>query len=190
VRLFTAVELGESVRAEAGALSAELRERAGRTAPSARVTWVPDDRMHLTLRFIGEVDDARAEGILRALREPLPVAPFAISFGDLGAFPPKGAPRVIWIGVTDGRDAAVRTESAISDRLHALGVPREDRPYRPHLTLARVREAAGLRASTLFAGLEVRLGQARVDAITLFQSRLSPKGPSYTVLERTPLRDG
>jgi 2'-5' RNA ligase len=190
VRLFTGIELADAVRTRAAATVAELRQRVQENAPDARVTWISEERLHLTVRFIGEVGDPLAERIVNALRAPLPMAPFTIVFDALGAFPSRGSPRVIWIGVAEGHDAVVRAESAISDRLLALGIPREDRPYSPHLTLARVREPAGLRAATLFDGLSPRLGRTRVDAITLFQSRLSPKGPTYVVLERTPLRAG
>jgi len=188
VRLFTAIELGDAVRAKAAAIISSLRARVEQTTPHARLTWIGEERLHLTVRFIGEVEAPLAERIISALREPLPLLPFTIGFGPLGTFPSKGAPRVIWIGIADGRDAVIRVESAISDRLRGLGIPNEDRPYSPHLTLARVREPAGLRASSLFEGLSPNPGQTCVDAITLFQSQLSPKGPTYTVLERTPLR--
>jgi 2'-5' RNA ligase len=82
----------------------------------------------------------------------------------------------------------IQVESIVGARLEALGIARAERPYSPHLTLARVREAGGLRTSTLFEGQPSRLGETRVETITLFQSRLSPKGPTYVALERTPLR--
>lgn len=190
MRLFTAIELGDAVRGKVTAITSALRARVEQTASRARVTWIGEERLHLTVRFIGEVEAPLAERIISALRLPLPLSPFTIGFGRLGAFPARGAPRVIWIGIAEGRDAVVRVESAISERLLDLGIPKEDRPYGPHLTLARIREPAGLRAASLFEGLTPNLGQARVDAITLFQSKLSPKGPTYTALERTPLRAG
>ena len=79
-------------------------------------------------------------------------------------------------------------ERAVSARLAATGVPPEERAYRPHLTLARVRDAAGLKSRPLFEGLAERaLGTTRVEAITPYESRLSPKGPSYVPLRRTEL---
>ena len=81
-------------------------------------------------------------------------------------------------------------ERAVSQRLETL-VPAEDRPYAPHLTLARVKEPAGLSRAALFQGLTSRqFGRVHVDAITLFESRLSPKGPTYVALQRTALRAG
>jgi 2'-5' RNA ligase len=186
--LFTAIELGDRERAQASAMTSALRERVEQAAPDARVTWIGAERLHVTLRFIGEADVQHVEDITAALRLPLPLPPFTIGFGALGAFPPRGAPRVIWIGIDEGRDAVIRVESAVSQRLLGVGIAGEDRPYSPHLTLARVREPAGLRAASLFAGLSPSPGRTRVDAITLFESRLSPKGPTYVVLQRTPLR--
>jgi 2'-5' RNA ligase len=87
-----------------------------------------------------------------------------------------------------GLEPLRQVEHEVSARLEGVGVPREDRDYSPHLTLARVRDGAGLRSAPLFEGLErVSLGTTRVEAITLYESRLSPKGPAYVPLHRTSL---
>jgi 2'-5' RNA ligase len=188
VRLFTAVEVGPEVAARAGALTAGLRERAGRAAPQARITWIPPDRLHLTVRFIGQADEALAHAILIALEPPIAVAPFDLRLAGCGAFPPRGAPRVLWVGVVSGLDGLQALEREVSRRLQAIGLPPEARPYRPHLTLARVREPAGLRAGALLATCaEAPIGATRVEAITLYESRQSPGGPTYVPLLRTPL---
>jgi RNA 2',3'-cyclic 3'-phosphodiesterase len=186
LRLFTAIELGDDVCANAGTLVDTLRRRASHSAPDARVTWVAPERMHLTLRFIGEVDDSKAEAIVSALREPIAHESFDVRWRGLGSFPPRGAPRVLWVGVAIGSEELRDAERAISDRLATLGMPRENRPYSPHLTLARVREPAGLRTAPLFEGLDGALGETHVNAITLFRSHLSPKGPTYVVMQKTP----
>jgi 2'-5' RNA ligase len=152
--------------------------------------------MHLTIRFIGEVDAAAAARIQAALAPPLPVAPFDVTVGEAGAFPPKGPPRVLWVGIGAGQEGLLAVEGHVSARLEGCGVPRESRPFSPHLTLARVRDAGGLRARDLFTDQrDPRRPDApgsptnsRVDAITLFQSRLSPNGPAYVPLQHTPLR--
>jgi len=190
MRLFIAVELGKSVQDVAASLIDVLRHRAAREAPHSKVTWVEPGRMHLTLRFIGEVDAARAERILNVLREPIALAPFSVRWQGLGAFPKKGPPRVLWVGVVAGAEALTDLEAAVSARLVTLEIPREERPYSPHLTLGRVRDARGLRTAALFQDLAPHLGETRVEAITLFESRLSPKGPTYTKLQQTPLRVG
>jgi 2'-5' RNA ligase len=188
VRLFTAIELDAAVRAEAAGIAAALRARVEQTAPQARVTWIAEERLHLTVRFVGEVDLPLAERIMNVLRLPLPLPPFTVGLGPLGAFPSRGAPRAVWLGVVHGREAIAHVESAISSRLLDLRIPKEDRPYSPHLTLARVRQPAGLRAASLLEGLSASVGRTRVGAITLFESKLSPKGPAYTVLQRTQLQ--
>jgi 2'-5' RNA ligase len=188
VRLFLAAEIGERLAGHAADLIRNLETRTADAAPRARLTWLTADRLHITVRFIGEVDDVRAAAIVAVLEPPLDVAPFNLTLAGTGAFPKHGPPRVLWAGVEQGRDHLLTVEREISSRLTTLAIPAEDRPYSPHLTLARVREAAGLRSATLLEGLEDRsLGTTCIDAITLFQSRLSPKGPTYVPLLRTAL---
>jgi 2'-5' RNA ligase len=188
VRLFVAVEIGQTLAGRAAKLSEELQHRATASAPRAKVTWIPADRMHFTIRFIGEVDDGKAAVVRQALEEPLAVAPFNLTLCGAGTFPKSGTPRVVWLGVTEGREQLLVVEREISGRLAPLDIPEEDRAYSPHLTLARVRDPAGLKSSHLVDGLtDHRIGATHIDAITLFQSRLSPKGPTYTPLLHTRL---
>ena len=188
MRLFVAVEIDPSVTQALADFGATLRRKARHLAPDARIGWVGIEQLHVTSRFIGEVNDARAAAIAGALLQELAVAPFDLVVEGAGAFPERGAPRVLWAGIAAGREGLVVVEAEVNARLAACGVDREDRPYRPHVTLARVREAAGLRSAALFETLsDRRFGTSRVEAITLFQSRTSPKGAVYTPLHRTPL---
>jgi 2'-5' RNA ligase len=188
VRLFIAAEIGEALAGRAAEVIRELQKRAAESAPRAKVTWLTSDRLHITIRFIGEVDDARGAAIRAALEPSLDVKPFELALAGTGAFPKRGPPRVLWAGFEEGKEPLMAAEREVTARLASLGIPQEERPYSPHLTLARVREAAGLRSAGLFEGLaERRLGTTRIDAITLFQSRLSPKGPTYVPLVRTLL---
>jgi len=188
MRLFVAVELPPPVVIAADTVARELRERISHTAPRARLTWVAPDRMHVTVRFIGEVNDDMATAIRDVLGPPLESPPVAFALGEVGAFPTRGAPRALWLGLTAASEAVAALETEISGRLAQVGVPRESRPFTPHVTLARVREAAGLRASAVLADVAPPAARGRIDAITLFASRLSPRGPTYTALQRTGLR--
>lgn len=191
MRLFVAVELDRAVTSAASGLVDELRRRAARLAPRARITWIPEERLHLTVRFIGNADEPRAHAIALVLQPPLGIHPFDLTIAGAGAFPPGGKPQVLWAGVTAGLDVLQHVEGAVSARLASTGVAPEERPYSPHLTLARVRDAAGLRTPALFEGLAAApVGTTRVAAITLFESRLSPKGPTYVPLQRTMLGGG
>jgi len=188
MRLFVACEIAAPVKTAAVALIDELAQRASRLAPSSRITWLTADRLHVTVRFIGFVDDTRAASIRAALSGALPVGAFDLAVSGVGAFPPKGPPRVLWAGLTAGTDRLVDVERHVSTVLARLGIAAEARPYAPHLTLARARDAAGLRTAALLEGVSgAILGTTRVAAITLFESRLSPKGPTYVPLQRMAL---
>lgn len=187
MRLFVAVEIEPRVVQEVAACGEELRRRSARAA-RARITWVPADRLHVTVRFIGEMDEARSRAIVEALRPNLPLTPFELTIEGVGTFPEHGAPRVLWAGIVRGAEALGAVEAEVSARLDRCGVPREPRPYHPHVTFARVREASGLRTATWLEGLTGRrFGASPVNAITLFESRPSPQGHVYVALQRTPL---
>jgi len=189
VRLFVGVDVGPQVAEAFTAVSDELRARASSLAPRARITWVPADRAHVTVRFIGHVDDAAAGTITAVLAPPLAVTPFDLAVRGVGAFPPSGSPRVIWAGLAGGVEPLTDVEREVSARLETCGIARVERPYHPHLTVARVKEGGGLRARALLEGLTERpFGTTRVEAITLFESRLSPKGPTYVPLLSIDLR--
>ena len=189
MRLFIAVELPPAALAAATVASQALRLRVTQSAPRARLTWVTPDRMHITVRFVGDADADRARAISSALAVPLDASRFALTLEEAGAFPVRGAPRALWLAVSDSGVAALRAvEAEVSARLAAAGIPRESRAFSPHLTLARVREPGGLRGSVV-QGLAAPAHPGElVEAITLFESRLSPKGPAYTALQHTPLR--
>ncbi len=191
-----AAEIEAAVAEAIAAVGRELRQRVEETAPRARVTWVPTDRLHFTLRFIGEVDGVQAAAVRAALAAPVAVRAFDLTIAGLGAFPERGAPRVLWVGVGDGREEMMALERELGGRLRHFHLKAEatshaDAAYMPHLTLARLREAGGLRTRGLFDGLMPHpIGPSRIGAITLFESRLSPKGPTYLALQRLALEGG
>jgi 2'-5' RNA ligase len=188
MRLFVAVEIAPAVAAAAASLIERLRDRASRLAPLSRITWMTADRLHVTVRFIGHVDADRADAVSQALAPPLRLDAFELIVAGIGTFPRKGPPRVVWSAMADGRELLLAIEQRVSERLARVGIVAEERPYNPHLTLARIREAGGLRSAALLEAVaETVLGATTVEAITLFESRLSPKGPTYVPLQRTSL---
>ena len=188
MRLFVAIEIAADTANAAARLAEDLRRRTRSLTPAARVTWIPPERLHVTVRFIGEVDDDTVPAVVAALQPPMVTGAFALGFGGAGAFPPNAAPRVLWAGITAGLESLRALEREISARLGSVGIPADAHDYNPHLTLARVRHPAGLRPGPLLERLAERpLGGGQVDAITLFHSRLSPRGPAYVPLLRTVL---
>ena len=188
MRLFVAVPLSPELAHRTASFVDTLRSRVVRLAPHTRLSWVPPERLHITLAFIGDVPEARVPAIQAALEPQTTVGPFQLKLAGAGAFPSRGRPRVLWVGVHEGRESLMAVAGDVRTRLEAAGVLLETRPFSPHMTVARVKEPAGLRPAALLEGLaDGPIGGMTVDAITLFQSRLSPSGPSYHVITRSLL---
>jgi len=150
--------------------------------------WVKPEQSHLTLVFIGNVDDARVPAVVDTVGAAIDAAAFDVAFRGAGVFPPRGAPRVLWIGVDAGAPELIALQQTLASRVTSLGLPLEDRAFHPHLTLARWRESRPAdRGRALDAAPRGVVARARVDGATLYQSRLSPFGPAYTPLARATL---
>jgi 2'-5' RNA ligase len=184
IRAFVAVNLDEPLRAALGQAQGRLRQ------VPADVSWTLPGNIHLTLKFLGEIGERGVERVGRALEGAAAShAPFTARVGGFGVFPPKGPPRVLWAGMTEGGEALVSLQASVERALAALGFPREGRPFRPHLTLGRVRSprnAAALAEAAAALGGGV-LGTVTVAHIDLMRSQLHPKGSIYTVLRSIPL---
>ena len=185
VRTFVGIEIGDVIRTRSAALQAEL----GRTADG--VKWEVPRNFHITLVFLGDVEDRSLPGVCRAVAEAAagePPIPLRVS--GLGAFPNARRPRTIWAGVADGTEALVRLHDAIEVRLVDLGgYRREERPYTPHLTLGRVRdEAVGHQLAPLLTRhRDWDGGQTLVEEVVVFASEPGREGPVYTPLGRGEL---
>jgi RNA 2',3'-cyclic 3'-phosphodiesterase len=190
VRLFTAIDIDDRARAAIGAQQARLVAVLGAERRNA-LKWVLPEHQHVTLAFIGAIDDERVPALVRAFCDGLAIAPFSLALGGLGIFPLRGVPRVLWLGVTDGAAAAGAVQQQVVRRLRALDVPLDDRDYHPHLTLARWRRAAAddRRGVASVGGVD-NVARVRVESVTLYESRLAPSGPTYRDLAHARLRTG
>jgi 2'-5' RNA ligase len=191
VRLFVAVEPSARVRSAAAAAADGLRAALDARRMSGSFRWVPEENLHLTIWFLGEVPDARAPAIIEALRPPMTEPAFDLRISGLGVFPPSGRSRVVWMDVTSGAEALARIHDEVGVRLLPLGFRPEGRRYAAHLTLARIKEPFPASArSALRSALErpgVDAGTCRIDSLTVFRSRTAPKGAVYEPLLRVPL---
>lgn len=178
-RLFLAVDIDEHVRGAIGRISSDLQQRIG---PHMRATWVKPHRMHLTLHFFGEVDAATEERLRAALVDPIAQEPFDLSFDRIGCFPEKGAPRVLWLGIRDGASELKRTQQILAVRLSVT-----DPAFKPHLTLARIRDRVRRGQIGEITSIPASAGPCRIDRVTLYESRLSPAGPTYLRLASASL---
>ena len=188
MRLFAGIEIDDTVRERAAAI-AESASAAIDRALSIR--WVPSQNLHITLWFFGEVPEPDAANILSVIDHPFLASSFDLHVAGLGAFPQSGIPRALWLGVKTGGDSLMRLHAELATRLRPLGLEPERRPLSPHMTLARVKGvlsgAPPREVRALWRDLPADAGSCRVNALTLFRSRLSPKGAAYEPLVRVPL---
>lgn len=185
-RLFVALEIGATAQQRVATEQARLAE----TMHGASLRWVKQDQLHITLVFIGQVSDERGAQVIEMLRDPLPHPPFRFELGGLGAFPPHGAPRALWIGVTSGAEDVVRVQASVAERLVALGIERERRGFSPHLTLARWRDSRPSDRPRTTRESPPTIARVDARAVTLFQSRVSSAGSVYTRLTECSLLAG
>ncbi len=183
LRAFIAADLSPVVREAVARVSAHLRQQLA----GLPLRWVAPENMHLTLKFLGDVSARNLRLLEKMLAgEAAQHQAFEFGVGTLGAFPNIRHPRVIWVGVR-GPEALQRLHEGIEAAMARLGYPREQRPYQPHLTLARVVRNAPAevirRVSRVLRTEQVGyLGSVRVEAVHLYRSDLGPQGPRYTRL--------
>ena len=184
-RLFVAIDLGDEARRALGEAQAVCRRA------NLPVRWVDAAGAHLTLKFLGETDRARVEPIEAALRAAAGrQRPLRLHTGGPGAFPNLRRPRVLWLGLEGALEPLAVLQREIDGALAGLGFPREGKPFRPHLTLGRVREGASLPADDLdaaFAGVRRVAAPLPVESIRLMRSELGAGGARYTTLLTAPL---
>lgn len=182
MRLFVALEIPSAVRDNLAALIGELRAiDASSTKNKAR--WVRAENLHVTLKFIGEVDAGRLDAMRAALGEVSAGGAVELRFRGLGFFPNDKRPRVLWAGIVASPNLAPLA-AMIDARLEKLGIARETREFAPHLTLARFDPPAiseTLRSAAQGDGAR-EFGDFRTDEFHLFESRTRPAGVEYTRL--------
>lgn len=188
MRLFLGVPVTSAVQDAALDLSRQLERRTSGLAPHARIAWVPAERFHLTVLFIGHVNPSQFDAVRHSLNAPFAEPRFDVTLAGAGVFPASGKPRVIWAGCGEGPGPFTRLQREAYARIAAVLPLEPERDARPHLTLARVKDAGGLRAAALLAGTEdVPLGTLPVNAVTLFESRPVRSGVEYVPLLEVPL---
>jgi 2'-5' RNA ligase len=181
-RIFCAFELPESLRLRLAKHATTVRE----AVPEAAASWSRPENIHLTVKFFGNVDEAKvpliSAALQRAVRE---FGPIEIQVGKTGVFPRASRPQVLWIGIEDPSGGLSRLHARLEDECGREGFPKEERAFRPHLTIARIRKpdnASRLADTHLrmeFAPVEITLSE-----LVLFRSELSPKGSKYTAISR------
>lgn len=186
VRSFIAIEIPEGIKKDVFEIQEKLRKT------DADVGWTRPEGIHLTLKFLGDVAEEKLEDIMKAIENAVKVfPPFSIEISGIGAFPGPKYPRVIWIGMKDNNENALKNlQNRIEKETEKLGFKTEKRDFTPHLTLGRVRSQKN-RDSLLKAMEEfdrIELGALNVEGISLIKSEIRPKGALYSELFKVSLK--
>ncbi|MDQ7841626.1 MAG: RNA 2',3'-cyclic phosphodiesterase [bacterium] len=186
-RTFIAIELSDESRR----LVAELAERL--RAAGATLRWMKPENLHYTLSFLGEIPAAQVARAVVATRSAVGrTMPFPVSIGGLGAFPGLERPQVIWVGCTEGSEALGRLSGEVKAALDRERLPSDPKPFRPHLTLGRVKDNRqwGELVRAVRSHRDAAIGVEWVRTVTVMESRLTPDGPVYTPREKVLLGHG
>jgi RNA 2',3'-cyclic 3'-phosphodiesterase len=184
-RVFCAVELPAEVRNQLEEHILKLRK----AVPDVAASWSRVENIHLTLKFFGNVALDRIPAITAAAsRAVAEFSPFAIGVGDTGVFPRPSRPQVLWIGVSDPSGKLSALQERLENECAAEGFSKEDRAYRPHLTIARIRRPEGARRlADTHLQIPFPTTEVELKELILFRSELSPKGSKYTPISTHPI---
>lgn len=189
MRIFVAVELAPTSREAIGGFVSFLRRHTAFSAAS--VKWVSASNLHITLRFLGEVSASRLAEVATVVEASFREPAFYVAVDRCGSFPSRGSLRVIWLGVGEGYPQLLALHDDVVGRLEECGYPAAARPFRPHVTIGRVKQIAHEDATQIRAVLDtVSLAVPRwlVGRVVMYESRLSTRGSTYHVLTSGPLR--
>jgi 2'-5' RNA ligase len=191
IRSFIAIELPAGLKLELTQLQARLK-----TGNTPGIKWVKPDGMHLTLKFLGSVAAAKIDEITRAMTAAArEVAPFRLAVEQLGVFPSLKRVQVVWVGLGGGVAKLERLYRLLETNLARLGFAPESRPFKPHLTLARLgnkvlaEERQSLGRLIAGTGLEISV-TIKVDAVSLIRSQLTREGAIYSRISSAELGQG
>jgi len=184
IRSFLAIELPKLILKKIEEVQRDLR------STRADVRWVNPEKIHLTLKFFGNIEESRIDPIFKSIEEPIRnTPPYSIEVKGVGAFPQLRNPRVIWIGLVNGKEILTSFQKQIETQLEKIGFQTENRPFHPHLTLGRMKSSRGREemVGRMEKHREEEFGDFQVERVILFKSDLKPSGPVYTLLREIKL---
>ena len=156
-----------------------------------KVSWVPPSNLHVTMKFLGDIDRELGDGIASALAKAgTEIEPFEVSVGEWGSFPSAAKPRVLWVGVEDPSEGLTALHEAVERHLGELGFKKEKRSFHPHITMGRVRKGREDLSPLFEEARDDRSVSSRVEEVVLYESRLMRSGAEYRILGRASLKAG
>ncbi|MAI71323.1 MAG: RNA 2',3'-cyclic phosphodiesterase [Rhodopirellula sp.] len=186
IRSFIAIRLAPDVDRNSARMLQRLRQA------NDGIKWVPTDNLHLTLKFLGDVDNTEVPAVCKVIQRVCSDhSPFHLDFAGTGGFPSLERPRILYAGINDASGSLTRIVSRLETSLAELGFKQEPRDYIPHLTLGRTRSTSRLANSDVMERLaaeeETHLGGMLVNSLQLVASFLDKSGPTYQIMDTIPL---
>jgi len=186
IRAFISIEIPQEIKEKISLIQEQLK------SVETPVSWVRLDSIHLTLKFLGNIMEEQIPDIKKCIDTAVNgISPFNVNVKGGGVFPNLNYPRVIWLGLEDKTDSLFKIQKGIDNCLEKIGFEPEERGFKPHLTLGRVKSLKGknqlIRTIHIYKDIEV--GEIYVDKIKLMRSQLNPAGAIYTVLEEVRLTE-
>jgi 2'-5' RNA ligase len=184
IRSFLAVELPPEVLNEISG----IQERLKKTLQGS-ISWVRPSGIHLTLKFFGNIAESDIPNISLVVKNAIVnIRPFSLNVRRIGTFPDVKRPRVLWLGLDGDIDVLIRLQKEMDRGFHECGFQKEERTFKPHLTLARIKEPKGVSGLVKIVekSEDYKAGNLIVSSLTLFKSELTPKGAIYTKLVNFP----
>ena len=185
-RIFIAIDISDAAQAACAAHIERLR----RQSPKVRVGWERTEKLHITLKFLGDTADDRVEDVVHSVaRIATEHRAFELAIAGPGVFPGSSRPRILWIGVHDPSDAVSKLNRDVEDACERLWFEKEGRRFHPHITIGRVREPqngiplAKSHLETLIEPIEFA-----VNSVAVYESKLLPSGSVYSVVQRVTLK--
>jgi 2'-5' RNA ligase len=184
VRTFIAILLHGSLHNTLGEIIDKL------ASSKAKVKWVEPQNVHITLKFLGNVDEERLPEVYAACeRAATGIDPIDLEMRAIDCFPNRKSPRIVWLGIERGAEAVKRLRERVEAELTGIGFSPEEKLFRAHLTIGRVKGKGGLSplCRLLDEKKNIFVGSMRAEKISVMKSKILPSGPEYTEMKAIPL---
>lgn len=188
MRAFIAIELPREIKDLLARIQTQLK------TAEADVKWAEPANIHLTLKFLGEIDEQKKESIIQIIKDTAEGKnSFSLRLSSAGAFPNTEYPRVLWIGIDEGSSETTKIAEELEEKLEKIGLPKDKKKFSCHITIGRVKSGnnrlklAG-KIKKISAELNEKSLEFKAEKITLFKSTLSSKGPTYEAIHETNLK--
>lgn len=185
IRTFIAIEIPDEIKGKIARFQKQV------AADEKSIRWVNVKNIHITLKFIGEIPESLVEKIVISIFEKPPqINTFEIGLKGTGAFPNLRRPRVVWVGITSGNEQLTKLVTYLEAQLTILGIPKENRKFKSHVTIGRIKNNQKLKNPEIFDNPDaLDAGEFQAQKIVLMKSELKPSGAEYSVLAEQSLNN-